>query len=166
MKSSLLTAGSALLLIVCFTGHVSSSPAALKRLPSITMDTVNDKPFDPDAAESIPVPFPVPVISPLTMYSAYKTMGRVRNFFRGEPTQSESQGLRYYVLSPFRMAKTVGTEVLSMAKTFADTFQDQLQQQYAAMSHQVQEKMLPQAANYIGVWKNPQTEDEKWMEGI
>jgi hypothetical protein len=148
-------------LLLAYPLLISASPA-LKVLPSITMDTVNDEPFDPlDTSESIPIPIVGPIM-------AYTAMNRLRSMWNGAQTAPAPQphGRIERFLVPFRMVRDVGSGIYAMAHTFADTFNNQFQEQVKTLSSQMQETVLPQAANLMGVWKNPQNEDYSWMEGI
>jgi hypothetical protein len=124
------------------------------------MDTLEDEPFDPlDTSESVPIPIPIPIVGP---FMAYTAMNRLRSLWNGaQPQDAAAPGKNRTHPRHLPDGEGVESGVYYMAKTFADTFNDHFQQQVTALSSQMQERVLPQAANLMGVWKNPQSPQDE-----
>jgi len=83
---------------------------------------------------------------------------------------SGPQGRINYVLMPFRVMRNVASGAVNMGKTFASTFSSEFKNHYHSLANDLTERILPEAANYWGVWTQPPHVEKggynNWMDGV
>lgn len=124
----------------------------IKKLPSITVDTLyNPQPeADSETSESIPL---------------IRTMMQGTKFIQKaiRPSRQEANYVTFLRL-PWRLARNFSTQGYGMARGFMDAFSHHFMEAYKNM----QQNVIPQASDAFAVWANPPQSNSletPWLDG-
>lgn len=145
--SSAILLVTSLILVIC---EVSGKPATdIRKLPSITVDTLYPEVEDSETSESM---------------GLIRTMMLGSQFFQKNIRPRQEANYVTLLRLPWRLARSVSTTGYGMARGFMDAFSQQMIQSYKEM----QKNYIPQASQAIATWANPPPNpklDTPWLDG-